>query len=194
MRILHNISAGVKKWLFIRPRLWKYARLSTCRQVSGTPVKFQPVLINGKGRVAFGKNVQLGVINAPEFYTGYTYLEARNASAAIHFGNAVAINNSCAIIAHNSEIRIDDDVLIGLNCYITDSDFHAIAPGERTSGTPECRPVHIKKNVFIGSHVSILKGVTIGENSVIAHGAVVVNDIPDNVVAGGVPAKVLKSL
>ncbi len=194
MRLLHNISSRLKKWSCVWPRIWKYRWLSNCKNISGSPVKFQPVLLNGKGSISFGKNVQVGVINAPSFYTGYAYIEARTASASISLGNDIAINNSLSIIAHRSKVCIEDDVLIGLNCYITDSDFHEIAPEERTSGTPECQPVHIKKNVFIGSNVSILKGVTIGENSVIAHGAVVVNDIPANVIAGGVPAQVLKSI
>ena len=55
-------------------------------------------------------------------------------------------------------------------------------------------PIHIGENVWIGSSVTITRGVTIGDNSVIAAGAVVTKDIPANVVAGGVPAKVIKPL
>lgn len=180
--------------LFVRFRIWKYRWLSTCGKVSGAPVIVQPALLRGKGRISFGKNVQIGVIGGPGFYTGYAYIEARNATAGIHLGNNVGINNSFSIIAESSHIRIEDDVLIGFNCHIADSDFHEISPERRKNGTPVSQAVLIKKNVFIGSNVSILKGVTIGENSVIAHGAVVVSDIPDNVIAGGVPAKVLKAL
>jgi acetyltransferase-like isoleucine patch superfamily enzyme len=55
-------------------------------------------------------------------------------------------------------------------------------------------PIHIGNRVWIGSNVVITKGVTIGDNSVIAAGAVVTKDIPANVVAGGVPAKVIKGI
>lgn len=168
--------------------------LSNCKTIKGTPVVFQPVLINGQGTVTFGRQVQIGVINAPDFYTGYAYIEAREAGASVEFGNNIAINNGFSAVAERSSIRIEDGALIGANCHITDSDFHALAPGARETGAYSCKPVLLKKNVFIGSNVSILKGVTIGENSVIAHGAVVSHDIPPNVMAGGVPARILKTI
>lgn len=56
------------------------------------------------------------------------------------------------------------------------------------------KPIIIKKNAWIGAAATILPGVTIGENSVIAAGAVVSKDIPDNVVAGGIPAKIIKTI
>ncbi len=55
-------------------------------------------------------------------------------------------------------------------------------------------PIHIGKRVWIGAGVVITKGVTIGDNSVIAAGAVVTHDIPANVVAGGVPARILREI
>lgn len=89
---------------------------------------------------------------------------------------------------------IGDECLIGPSLFVSDSDFHELDPGKRLLTTYECKPVEIKRNVFIGANVTILKGVVIGENSVIASGSVVTASIPANVVAGGVPAKVLKGL
>ena len=57
-----------------------------------------------------------------------------------------------------------------------------------------CKPVHIKKNVWIGVNVTILAGVTIGENAIIGAGSVVTKDVPDNAVVVGCPAKVIKYL
>lgn len=54
--------------------------------------------------------------------------------------------------------------------------------------------IHIKKNAWIGAHASILQGVTIGENSIVAAGSVVTKDVPDNVLVGGIPAKIIKAI
>ncbi len=89
------------------------------------------------------------------------------------------------------EVFIDDSCMIASNAYITDSDWHdiynRIAPGKTA-------PVRIEKNVWIGDSAIICKGVTIGENSIIGAGAVVVSSIPANVIAAGNPAKVVKHL
>lgn len=92
------------------------------------------------------------------------------------------------------EISIGDNCLIGANCKIFDGDFHPADPKERLKNPNggKCAPVHIGNNVFIGCNSLVLKGVSIGDNSVISAGSVVVKDIPANCLAGGVPAKVLK--
>lgn len=55
-------------------------------------------------------------------------------------------------------------------------------------------PIHIKKNVWIGSHATVLPRVTIGENAIVAAGAVVVKDVPANTIVGGIPAKFIKTI
>ena len=104
------------------------------------------------------------------------------------------VNNNCSLISEGGGIEIGAYSLIGTNVEIYDSDFHELDPAKRMSGEPRTAPVCVGKNVFIGSNVRVLKGVTIGDNSVITNGAVVVRSIPSNVIAGGNPAKVLKSL
>ena len=69
---------------------------------------------------------------------------------------------------------------------------HDLDPENRASMIPA--PVVIGKNVWIGSHVTVLAGVTVGDNSVIAAGAVVTKDVPPSVVVAGVPARVIKKL
>jgi acetyltransferase-like isoleucine patch superfamily enzyme len=56
------------------------------------------------------------------------------------------------------------------------------------------KPIHIKRNVWIGAGATILPGVTIGENAIVAAGAVVSRDVPANTIVGGIPAKILKDL
>ena len=67
---------------------------------------------------------------------------------------------------------------------------HGQKPSERSDNFPA--PIHIGKNVWIGSHATILPGVTIGDNAIVAAGAVVSKDVPKNAVVGGVPAKMIK--
>lgn len=69
---------------------------------------------------------------------------------------------------------------------------HPLSPENRHSLT--VGPIRIKKNAWIGAAATIAQGVTIGENSVVAAGAVVTKDVPDNTAVGGVPAKILKTL
>jgi len=75
-----------------------------------------------------------------------------------------------------------------------DSDFHDLSPEGRHFGPASAEPVVIEDNVFIGSRAIILKGVTIGRDSVIGAGSVVTRSIPPRTVAAGNPAKVLRPL
>jgi len=184
---------GIATICFVRFRIWKYKILSDCKNVIGKPLLYHPTLLKGNGKITFGNNVQMGVIASPNFYSHYSYLEARNNDSVISIGNNVAINNAFSAVAFQN-ITIQDNVLIGINCAIIDNDGHDLASDKRNTGEPKSAAVTIEKNVFIGDNVTILKGVTIGENSVIGLGAVVTNDIPKNVIAAGNPAKVIRNL
>lgn len=182
-----------KEFAFVKLRILKYKSVSTCKQVTGQPKLFHPIQLNGKGKISFEENVQIGVVNAPNYYSHYSYFEARNTNSEICIGNQVRINNNCTIEAL-SKITIEDHVLIGVNCSILDNDGHNLAIDLRDKGPIAFGEIHIKKNVFIGDHVTILKGVTIGENSVIGNHAVVTKSIGANVIAAGNPARVIKEL
>ena len=115
--------------------------------------------------------------------------------AEIIIGENVGISG--ATINATRSIRIGDNVLIGSGCLITDTDSHPINWHDRINNLNEKTansPVVIEENVFIGARSIILKGVTIGRNSVIGAGSVVVKSIPENCIAGGNPAKVIKYL
>ena len=181
--------------IYNRLRIIKYTLLSTCRQVEGRCFKRGPVLLNGKGKIYFDKNVNLGYADSPCFYNTYIYLEARNSNSSIKIKKGVYINNNACFISEGSEgITIGPGTLMGTNVTIYDSDFHELDSHKRTTGTPATAGVNIGENVFIGSGVTILKGVSIGNNSVIGSGSVVSASLPENVIAAGNPCKIIKLL
>lgn len=112
-------------------------------------------------------------------------------------GAAIAIGRNCGfsgtVIGAAGRIVIGDNVLCGANTTITDFDWHPLDPAQRLTGKAvESRPVTVGNNVWLGLNVILLKGVQIGDNTIIAAGSVVTQDIPANVIAGGAPCKVLK--
>lgn len=114
-------------------------------------------------------------------------------NAEIIIGDNVGI--SATTISAFCHIEIGDNTLIGGNVLITDSDWHPVDPVLRLNeGETKTAPVNIGRNVFIGTRSIILKGVSIGDNSVVGAGSVVTCDIPSNVIAAGNPCVVIKSL
>jgi acetyltransferase-like isoleucine patch superfamily enzyme len=105
-------------------------------------------------------------------------------------GKNVFINFDCVFLDLGG-IIIEDNVLIAPKVSLL-SEGHPISPNERGSLVPG--KIHIKKNAWIGAGATILPGVTIGENAVVAAGAVVSKDVPGNTIVGGVPAKIIKSI
>ena len=114
----------------------------------------------------------------------------------IKIGENVGISGT-TIYAWNS-IEIGANTLIGANCKILDSDLHPIDAGDRMKSDyadfVNTAPVVIGKNCFIGCNTLILKGVNIGDNSVIGAGSVVTKSIPANVIAAGNPALVVRKI
>lgn len=108
----------------------------------------------------------------------------------IKLGKNVFINSGCCFQDH-AGIEIGDGTLIGHQVVIATLN-HAQDPLSRADMFP--KPVKIGKNVWIGAHATILPGVTIGDNAIIAAGAVVTKDVENNVVVGGVPAKKIKDI
>ncbi len=186
-------SDKIKKIFFVSLRIWKYQLLSDCNNVLGKPILFHPLLLKGKGKISFGRNVQIGVIASPNFYSHYAYFEARNPHSEIIVGENVSINNAFSAVAF-SKITIQSNVLIGVNCAIIDNDGHNLEIDKRNDDELKSEPVFIGENVFLGDDVTILKGVTIGRNSVIGNGSIVTKSIPENVIAAGNPARVIRNL
>lgn len=102
------------------------------------------------------------------------------------------INYGCSIAA-TKHVEIGPRTTIGTNVIIMDNDFHTVDPDRRHERPPSA-PIIIGENVWICARVLVLRGVTIGDNSVIAAGSIVSHDIPANSVAAGQPAKVIRPI
>ena len=127
-----------------------------------------------------GNHIDASFCMFPPFYTDF----GKN----IHIGKNVFIN-SCCQFQDQGGIYIGDDTLIGHHVVLLTIN-HGMQPSQRHG--MQLKPIRIGKNVWIGSNATILPGVTIGDNAVIGAGAVVTKDIPQNAVAVGLPAKVVK--
>lgn len=111
----------------------------------------------------------------------------------LSIGDRVFLNYGTSISAH-SMIRVEDDCKIGQYSIVMDCDWHELETPSHDGGHGIPRPVVLEKGVWLGARVTVLKGVTIGRGSVIGAGSVVVGDIPEAVVAAGVPARVIREL
>lgn len=110
----------------------------------------------------------------------------------IHIGSNFTGNFNLTILDIR-EVRIGDNVMIGPNTLITTVN-HPLKPMGRREHLGIAKPVKIGSDVWIGGNVTILPGVTIGNNVVVGAGAIVTKDIPDNSLALGVPAKVVRQI
>jgi len=109
----------------------------------------------------------------------------------IEIGDYVMISPGTRITACH-EIRIGHGVMFANSAYVTDSDWHEIY--DRGARATEYKPVIIEDNAWLGDRSTVLKGVTIGRNSIVAANAVVTRDVPPNVVVAGNPAQIVKHL
>lgn len=157
--------------------------------------------MEGKTAIYIGGSLQIGDnFICRSGFKGHI-LGGEYSSFNIDSGGVMKIGDNSGISATNinckKSVQIGSHVLIGAGCLITDSNHHSLDWKERClNGDNDIKsaPVTICDYVFIGARSIILKGVTIGENSIIAAGSVVVNDIPANCMAGGNPCKVIKFL
>ena len=124
------------------------------------------------------------VIVTPPFWCDYGY----NISVGDYF-----YSNHNLIITDGAKVTFGDHVFIAPNCCFTTAE-HALDPEMRKAGMEVAKPITVGSNVWIGAGSTILAGVTIGSGSVIGAGSVVKKSIPENVVAVGVPCKVLRPI
>ncbi len=118
----------------------------------------------------------------PPFYTDY----GRN----IRFGKNVFVNTCCTFMDRGG-IMIEDRALIAPKVNLITTG-HPVDPGARRDTIS--KPIVVKENAWLGVGVSVMPGVTIGKNSVVAAHAVVTKNVPDNVIVGGIPAKIIKHI
>lgn len=130
-----------------------------------------------------GRKVDDSFVLAPPFYT--------TGGLDIRVGRNVFINQNCTFYDLGG-LDIGDDVMIGPNVSLITSG-HPIEPSQRRNGVI-AKPIVIGKNVWIAAGATIIGGVTVGENSVVAAGSVVTRDVPPNTLVGGNPARVIRSI
>ena len=194
--------------IFLHGRAWSESLCSACYKTRAQFVAYLhsgklvwspsakavvPVRCDGTGTVVVSELVRLGYAPAPRFGNGEILLQARFRDAVIHIGRDTALSNNVTIVALQ-QVWIGSRCLIGDNVSLADSDFHNIEPAKRHDASVQSSPVRLGDNVWLGSRASVLKGVSIGDNTVVAAGSVVTRSIPPNVVAAGVPARVVRKL
>lgn len=190
------------KWIYNKCANVRYFREhivnSILFKITGCDIIGKPKAIRGvltirscrKGSIKLGRDI---VINSGrkynlvgnEFRTIFRTIQ----NGTIVIGDRVGISNSAIVSA--SQIIIEDDVMIGSNCKLWDTDFHPLAFEDRVhhdSKGGKSKPIVIKKGAFLGADVLVLKGVTIGERAVIGAGSVVTKNIPNDETWAGNPA------
>jgi acetyltransferase-like isoleucine patch superfamily enzyme len=130
-----------------------------------------------------GNRVDDSFLLIPPFYTV--------GGDQIRIGRNVFINQNCTFYDLGG-LDIADDVLIGPNVSIITAG-HPLEPSQRRSVTIG-KPIAIERNVWIAAGATIIGGVTVGENSVVAAGSVVTRDVPPNTLVGGNPARLIRSI
>lgn len=197
-KLIFKIQERYRFWLF-----WHYGNISTQKELSRLNIphgkcKFYGVAHfykTNNGKISIGNNF---LCNSGSLGPGLASSECKFIvnNGSIFIGNNVGISSS--IISSKERITIEDNVTIGAGCMIFDTNFHSLDPKirgtEKDTINAKNEPVTICKHVFIGARSIITKGVTIGENSIIAAGSVVVKDVPANQIWGGNPAKFIKEL
>ena len=115
-------------------------------------------------------------------------------NSKLRIDNNVGISGGSICV--EKEVVIEDEVMLGSNVLIVDTDFHPVEPINRRyrRDSVKAEKIVIKRNVFIGMNTIILKGVTIGENTVVGAGSIVTKNIPPNVIAAGNPCKVVREI
>jgi acetyltransferase-like isoleucine patch superfamily enzyme len=154
------------------------------------------LFIRNKGQLVLGNGI---VVNSNRYAniiggaTSSSFMVGPN--ARLELGNHVAMSNTT--ICCREEIIIEDHVMIGGGCCIWDTDFHPIDLSQRIidpNSNYKNKPIRISSHAFIGAQSIILKGVTVGKNSVVGAGSVVRTSIPDNEIWAGNPAVFIKKL
>jgi acetyltransferase-like isoleucine patch superfamily enzyme len=177
---------------YLRFRSWytQHFLKPACDYLGDYPTFMKPWYIS-----ISGPNIEIGscatVIGEPESRVKIGVWGVDEKSGRIKIGDYVLISPGTRISAAN-EIIIGNSVMMANGVYITDSDWHELY--DRSQRSTSFTPVHIADNVWLGDHSTVLKGVTIGENSVVAAGAVVTKDVPANVIVAGNPAVIVKEL
>lgn len=189
----------IRKWrnfkLLLSVLFYRKMLLKECKNCASDVRVYYPISLKGLKYISIGTNFKLdygGILEAWDNHNGKQYFPQ------IKIGSNVSFGKNCHIGCIEN-ITIDDGVLFGSNVLVIDhnhglkdySDINII-PNKRFLSSSG--PIHIGKNVWVGEKVTILSGVSIGDNTIIGANSVVTKNIPANCVACGIPAKVIKTI
>src|ERR1700756_3502578 len=165
------------------------AMLANVKRARATPAALNRLTFNDADQVRalfselIGKNVDESFLLIPPFYTA--------GGNEIRVGRNVFVNQNCTFYDLGG-LDIADDVMIGPNVSIITTG-HPLDPSQRRAATIG-KPIVIERNVWIAAGATIVGGVTVGENAVVAAGSVVTKDVPRNTLVGGNPARVVRAI
>lgn len=184
--IFSFLRRDLTPYLYYPINLW--LKLKGCKLRGFVRFRGVPLVVRyPNSRIEIGKGC---VFNSKTYsnYRGISHKCAMNTGAE---GAQILIGDNCGFsgvsIVANKLVKIGDNVTVGADTIIGDRDDHTDLYAS------EPRPVIIDDNVWIGMHCIVLKGVHIGENTIIGAGSVVTKNIPANCIAAGVPCKIIKS-
>lgn len=183
--------------IIVTPLVWLQFRYAGIRWGRSWQIYGLIILqVHRKSTVTIGDHLQLRNFKQSNPLTPTTpvTISARDEGTVIQIGDYYSMTGGGIIAAHH--IRIGNNVAVGANTIICDTDFHPLRPSDRMLDPNEgaTAPIVIEDNVFIGMQSLILKGVTVGTGSVIGAGSVVTRDVPPGVIAAGNPARVIREL
>jgi acetyltransferase-like isoleucine patch superfamily enzyme len=160
--------------------------------IYGKKLRGNPCIIINKGKIELGNSVFLNSYPDGELYK--TGLMAYFDSSLIKIGDNCSLNGT--VIHARKAVVIGDNCMFGPGVVILDNDSHntSIDPVCRRTGKIAESPVILGNNVWVGMRSIIMKGVHIGDNSIIAAGSIVTRDVPSNQLVGGNPATFIKAL
>jgi maltose O-acetyltransferase len=156
--------------------------LRRCTHVGSLPRVYGRPRITNLGEIIIGDKFLFFSNTVPSEMVTYP-------GGRLEIGSNVFINYGASLSAHQL-LHIGDGCQIGSYACMMDNDYHSV---EDRSKPGKSRPIILGKNVWLGVRVVVLKGVSIGDNSVIGAGSVVTKDIPANCMAAGMPAKVIRT-
>lgn len=178
----------IKKWwtliCFTKAKFWEIKIGKYTTFIGSTSFYKEP-----NSKITIGDNCHFNSSHRSNLIGIYTpcMVSTIKKNAIIEIGNNCGFSGT--VIGCAKHIKLGNNVRCGANTMITDSDWHFNDPR-----TGEDKPVIIDNNVWLGYGVKVLKGVHIGENSLIGAGSIVTKDIPANVIAAGNPCKIIKEL
>lgn len=195
MNIIYRIKGFRKIYLYFENYLFNFlyrSKLNAKIKIFGFPI----IHVDRNAQVKIGQNVVFissSIFSEPGV-NHPVVIRLLSENAKLTIGDNVGISGGGICV--QEEVVIGNQVLLGANAFITDTDFHPINPENRRSSREDVgtAKVVIEDNVFIGMDSIVLKGVTIGKNSIVGAGSVVTKSIPPNQIWGGNPAKFIKEI